>query len=57
MFIKENIALGLNKTSDIIKTINFCLDNPNKLNEMRKNMEGFYKKGATKFIAEVVSKI
>lgn len=57
LFIKENIALGLNKTSDIIKTINFCLDNPNKLNEMRKNMEGFYKKGATKFIAEVVSKI
>ena len=56
IFIKENIALGLNKTSDIVKTINFCLDNPDKLNAMRESMPKFYKKGAINFIAEVINR-
>lgn len=57
IFIENNIGLGLNKVSDATNVLNYCINNPEKLKEMQKCMQEFYKKGATLFITEVITKI
>lgn len=55
IFMQNNIALGMNKLSDAKKCLNYCIENPDKLKEMKKNMQKFYKKNATEFIANYIT--
>lgn len=56
IFKQHNIALGMDKLVDVKSCINFCLRNPEKLEEMKESMQKFYRKNATEFIANYITK-
>lgn len=54
IFIEKGMALGLNKLSESYKKVNYLIENPQKLEEMKKNIEKFRKPNATSEITDYV---
>lgn len=56
LFIKNNVGLGINRLKDLTPLICDMIENPQKIEDMKKNISTFIKRDAVKNMAEFIEK-
>ena len=56
LFIKNNVGLGINRLKDLTPLICDMIKNPQKIDDMKKNISTFIKRDAVKNMAEFIEK-